>query len=128
MYYKMKKVFTSIRAKLFLSLCVIVLLIVTLSILLNNFVLEKFYVYNKKEGLKKVYSLVNEYYNQDYEQDYINSQLERISIKNDFDILIKNDSDENIYFSNKDFFSSILQFAIMSSRDFRDRDYFILEQ
>ena len=74
----MKKVFTSIRAKLFLSLCVIVLLIVTLSILLNNFVLEKFYVYNKKEGLKKVYSLVNEYYNQDYEQDYINSQLERI--------------------------------------------------
>lgn len=124
----MKKVFTSIRAKLFLSLCVIVLLIVTLSILLNNFVLEKFYVYNKKEGLKKVYSLVNEYYNQDYEQDYINSQLERISIKNDFDILIKNDSDENIYFSNKDFFSSILQFAIMSSRDFRDRDYVILEQ
>ena len=124
----MKKVFTSIRVKLFLSLCVIVLLIITFSILLNNFVLEKFYVYNKKEGLKKVYNLVNDYYNQDYEQDYINSQLERISIKNDFDILIKNDSDENIYFSNKDFFSSILQFTIMSSRDFRNKDNLILEQ
>lgn len=124
----MKKVFTSIRVKLFLSLCVIVLLIVTLSILLNNFVLEKYYVYNKKEGLKKVYSLVNDYYNQNYEQDYINSQLEKISIKNDFDILIKNDSDENIYFSNKDFFSSILEFTIMSSRDFRNRDNLILEQ
>lgn len=124
----MKKVFTSIRAKLFLSLCVIVLLIVIFSILLNNFVLEKFYVYNKKEGLKKVYSLINEYYNQDYEQDYINDQLEKISIKNDFDILIKNDSDENIYFSNKDFFSSILQFTIMSARNFRNQENNILEQ
>lgn len=124
----MKKVFTSIRAKLFISLCVIVLSIITFLILLNNFVLEQFYLYNKEEGLKKVYNIINEYYNQGYSQDYINEQLEKVAIKNDFDILIKNNLNESIYISNKDFFSNILQITITPYRDFKNKENNILEK
>ena len=116
------KIFTSIRTKLFISLCIIVLSIISFLILLNNFVLEKFYLYNKENTLKNVYSLVNDYYNNGYDQDYINSELEEISIKNDFDILIKNNADENIYISNKDFFSNIFQMTIITSKAFRYQD------
>ena len=38
------RIFKSIRNKLFASLCVIVLLIITFLIILNNFVLGKFYL------------------------------------------------------------------------------------
>ena len=110
------KIFQSIRMKLFLSLCVIVLLIVSSLILLNNFVLEKFYLYNKKQNLKSAYNIINQYY-KDENQDDISSELEKIAIKNDFDILIKNNENENIYISSKDFYSGIVQMTIMSSKN-----------
>ena len=45
-----------------------------------------------------------------------NKELEKISIKNDFDILIKNDEDNNIYISSKDFFTGILQISMIASK------------
>ena len=111
------KLFRSIRVKLFASLCIIVLLIISSLILLNNFILGRFYLYNKKNSLKSAYLSINEYYNKEYSQEAINSELEKISVRNDFDILIKNDYNENIYFSNKDFFSSIWQITMMTARN-----------
>lgn len=122
---KIRGLFTSIRTKLFLSLCVIVFLIIFFLILLNNFVLGRFYLFNKEKNLRDVYSLINEYYNESYSQNSINDELEKIAIKNDFDILIKNNYNENIYISNKDFFSGILQMTIMTNRINKDD---ILEQ
>lgn len=115
---KMKnlKVFTSIRTKLFISLCVIVLLIIFSLILLNNFVLGKFYLFNKKEKLNDLYTLINYYYNNEYSQEDIDKELEKISIKNDFDILIKNNNDSNIYISSKDFYTGILQISMIASK------------
>ena len=107
----MKKVFTSIRTKLFLSLCIIVLSIITLLIILNNFVLEKFYLFNKESTLKTVCSIIDEFYSKSYSQSEINEELEKIAIKNDFDILIKNTNNENIYISNKDFYSGVIQMS-----------------
>ena len=49
-------------------------------------------------------------------QEEINKELEKISIKNDFDILIKNDEDSNIYISSKDFFTGILQISMIASK------------
>lgn len=121
------KIFKSIRIKLFASLCIIVLLIITSLIILNNTVLSKFYLYNKKNNLKFAYTLINEYYNNSYSQDEINAELEKISVKNDFDILIKNDYNENIYISNKDFFAGILQMTMMTSKSNRNKGN-ILEQ
>lgn len=123
----MKKVFTSIRMKLFLSLCIIVLSIITLLIILNNFVLEDFYLYNKQTTLKTVCNLVDDYYSKLYSQNDINRELEKIAIRNNFDILIKNTINENIYISNKDFFSGFFQMSIMAARNMRE-DYRVLQE
>ena len=123
----MKKVFTSIRTKLFLSLCIIVLSIITLLIILNNFVLEDFYLYNKQTTLKTVCRIVDDYYAKSYSQSDINKELEKISIRNNFDILIKNTNNENIYISNKDFFSGFFQMSIMASRNLRE-EYRVLQE
>lgn len=110
------RIFKSIRNKLFASLCVIVLLIITFLIILNNFVLGKFYLYNKKKNLKVAYSSINELYNDESSEETINAELDRISIKNDFDILIKDEYNDSVYISNKDFFSGLLQMNIMTAR------------
>ena len=88
------KYFKSIRTRLFLSLCIIVFAIIATLILLNNFVLKRFYEYNKEKQLKAVYNVINNYYN------------------NHFDILIKSDENVSIYSSNKDFYSSLGEFAL----------------
>ena len=125
---KVRKTFTSIRTKLFLSLCVIVILTITVLIVLNNFVLEKYYLHNKEKTLIKVYEAVNNFYDSGYEQNYINKQLEGISIKNDFDIIIRNKNDESIYISSKDFFSNIVQMQIMVEKSLREQNSHILKQ
>ncbi len=124
---KVKNIFTSIRTKLFLSLCIIVLSIITLLIILNNFVLEDFYLFNKERNLKTACIIVDELYNRGLSQDDIEVELEKISIRNDFDILIRNKENENIYFSNKDFFSGFLEMSLMTS-SIRRNDYKILKQ
>ena len=115
---KERQAFKSIRVKLFASLCIIVLSIVFLLILLNNFVLEDFYLVNKKNTLKSVYTVVNQDYKNSHTQEEINEKLEKIAIKNDFDIIIKNEYDENIYKSNKDFFTNLLQTTLLTSKEY----------
>ena len=111
------RIFKSIRNKLFVSLCVIVLLIISFLIILNNFVLGKFYLYNKKKNLKIAYSIINELYNNnDSSEEIIESELDRISIKNDFDILIKDEYNQSIYISSKDFFSGLIQMNMLTAR------------
>lgn len=121
------KIFKSIRMKLFLSLCIIVLAIIFSLIVVNNFVFGKFYLYNKKNNLKIAYNIINAHYNNSYSQEDINSELEKISIKNDFDILIKNDYDENVYISSKDFFTGLLQMSMMTSKNNLKKDN-VIEQ
>ena len=116
-----------VRTKLFLSLCIIVFSIIALLIILNNFVLEKFYLMNKEKTLKTVCRAIDDYYSNGNSQNEINVELEKISIKYDFDILIRNTDGENIYISNKDFYSGVIQMSIMTSKSMRD-EYKILQE
>ena len=125
---KIRKIFTSIRTKLFLSLCIIVSSIVLFLIILNNFVLESFYIYNKESTLKSVYYLINEYYNNSYNQSSIDRELEKIAVKNNFDILIKSKDNQSIYTSNKDFYNSIREMLILSSRNSQEEDIILDKQ
>mgnify|MGYP004464505505 CR=1 FL=1 len=117
---KMKKinnVLKSVRVKLFLTLSTVILLIIVFLILVNNFIFGQFYLYSKTKSLKSVYQIVNDYYsNSSNSDENIESQLEKIAIKNNFDILIKNDQDVNVYTSNKDFFSTLGQMSEMTSK------------
>ena len=46
----------SVRVKLFLILCLVVLSIIAFLILVNSFVLEKYYQYTKSNNLKSTYA------------------------------------------------------------------------
>ena len=115
----MKKIgiFKSIRTKLFLSLCIIVLSIIAALILLNNFVLRDFYEYNKEKQLINVYEIINEYYNEENNNNDLAQELDKISINNNFDILIRNNENVSVYSSNKDFYHTIgeITFSIINN-------------
>ena len=106
------KYFKSIKTRLFLSLCIIVVSIIAVLIILNNFVLKQFYEFNKKKQLIDVYYVINNYYNSDDKETSISDELDKISLKNSFNILIKNNIGNTIYSSNTDFYSAIEDLAI----------------
>lgn len=107
--------FKSIKIKLFISLCIVVIAIVVLLILLNNFVLSAFYQYSKVASLKSVFKQINEYYNSDSTMN-INDELDKIAINNNFDILIRSNDNISIYTSNKDFYSAIASIYSQANR------------
>lgn len=113
---KIKKALKSVRVKLFLTLSAVILIIIIFLIILNNFVLGTFYTYTKTKALKSVYKIVNDYYNNQNTDINMESELEKIAIKNGFDILIRNNQNINIYTSSKEFFSTIGQMNEMANR------------
>lgn len=113
---KTKNALKSVRAKLFFTLSMVIVLIIIFLILVNNLVFSQFYLYSKTKALKAVYEIVNNYYKDENNNIDLESQLEKIAIKNNFDILIKNNQNVNVYTSNKDFFSTLGQMNEMTSR------------
>ena len=112
---KIRNALKSVRIKLFITLSLVILLIILFLILVNNFVFGQFYLYSKTKALKSVYQVVNSYYNNN-ENGNLEEELEKIAIQNNFDILIRNDQNVNIYTSNKDFFSTLGQMSEMTDR------------
>ncbi len=97
----------SVRGKLFFTLCVVVLSIILFLIIVNSVVLEKYYQYAKSNQLKNVFKTINSYYRGEIQINDIEDELDQISIKNNFDIIIKNSQNTVVYMSNKDFLSNI---------------------
>lgn len=107
----LKEKLKSVRVRLFLSLCVVVAIIVLFLIVINSAVLESFYLYSKINSVKLAYEKINSYYNilEENPNALINieEELERISSKNDFDILIVNNQNILIFSSDKSLSSTI---------------------
>ena len=103
---KIKNALKSVRVKLFMTLSSVVLLIILFLILVNNLVFGQYVLYNKTNALKAVYEKINSYYLNSQQAD-LEEQLEKIAINNNFDILIKNNQNINVYTSSKDFFSTL---------------------
>ena len=104
---KIKEIFSSVKVKLFFTLSLTVLLIIIFLIIVNSFLLENFYLYNKKKTLKSVYETINSYYSNPIQDALIEKELEKISVANNFDILIKDNNGINVYTTNKSFTSVI---------------------
>lgn len=98
-----EEITSSVKIKLFLTLSLTILLVIIFLIILNNFALENFYLYNKQETLKSVYNKINDYYNNSSHYGNIETELEKISVRNNFDILIKDNNGINVYTTNKNF-------------------------
>ena len=104
---EIEEAFSSVKVKLFFTLSLTILLIIIFLIIVNNFLLENFYLYSKQKTLKSVYETINNYYLNPAQYTNIETELERISVKNNFDILIKDNNGINVYTTNKSFSSVI---------------------
>ena len=102
---KLKNKFHTIRTKLFLTLTITIAIIICLLVVTNSIVLERYYIHSKQEELMSAYKLINAYYNGDNNEQNMEVELEKMELKNNFDILIK--IDNTIYASSRDFVSSL---------------------
>ena len=100
-----KKVFKSVRAKLFFTLCVVILMLIGFFIIINNAVLEALYYYNKKESTLETYNYINENLPKilEEEKEKYELELEKIAINNNFEILIIGTDNNLVYSTNKNF-------------------------
>ena len=65
-----------------------------------------FYIYSKTATIKQVYQKVNNYYASENPNINLETELKKIAYKNNFDILIKTDTNLIIFTSDKEFLSS----------------------
>ena len=113
----LKEKFKSVRMRLFLTLCITLIIIIAFLIIVNNVVLERFYLYSKQKTLLKAYEVINNYYMNQSEDVDIELELERIHISNNFDIMIKSENDINIYTTNRNFLATIKEQSIGNMKD-----------
>ena len=101
----LKKVFKSVRAKLFFTLCVVILMLIGFFIIINNAVLEALYYYSKKESTLETYNYINENLSKilEEEKEKYELELEKIAINNNFEILIIGTDNNLVYSTNKNF-------------------------
>lgn len=112
----------SVRVRLFLTLGISVVLIILFLILLNNIILETFYIYSKRNTLISVYKTVNNFYNQANDNINIEEELRKIALEYNFDLLLKTDSGISIYTTDKDLFSTIDEINSMSKNRIIDKE------
>lgn len=103
---EIKLKFKSVRFKLFFTMCVVILVIILSLVLINSIILENFYIYSKTATIKQVYQKVNDYYNTENTNVDLETELKKIAYKNNFDILIKTDTNLIIFTSDREFLSS----------------------
>ena len=115
----------SIRLRLFLALSVVVCLIITFLIIVNNVILETFYLYAKINTLEGVFSQINSYTAKAYNIAEFEEQLEQISINNSFDIIVKTGDNVTIYSTTKDYIGMLKEFGKFTP--FNNKDYYIKE-
>ena len=104
---KLKEKLKSVRFRLFLILCIVIMLLVICLVTINSLVLENFYIYSKTNTIKEIYNKINNYYKDPDLQINLESELKKIAFRNNFDILIQSDTDLILFSTNKDFLASI---------------------
>lgn len=94
----------SVRVKLFLIMTIMLIFIIIFLMLANTFMIERYYLYSKKDKLLQAYETINKYItSSDFTNSEIELELERIAINNNFSIIITDKNNISIYASNKDY-------------------------
>lgn len=115
----------SVQSRLFLSLCIVVCLIIVFLIIVNSFILESFYLYSKINSLEGVYNQINSYTSKVYNIAEFEEQLEKISINNNFDIIVKTSDNITIYSTTKDYIGMLKEFGKITP--YNNKDYYVEE-
>lgn len=112
----------TIRIKVSVTLCVTIAIIILFLVIVNSIVLETYYRYSKEAELMSVYNTINNYYNGTTTSKDIEIELEKLSLSNNFDILIKTDTGG--YVSSRDFYASLKN----ELQDEKNKDQDILDK
>ena len=91
-----KNILKSVRAKLFITLCIVIIMIIAFFVIINNAVLEALYYYNKKEASLNTYNYINENIPKEFSEEdkkRFEIELEKIAENNNFEILILDNSE-----------------------------------
>ena len=102
-----KEKFKSVRFRLFAVLCAVVIFLVLCLILVNSAVLKNFYVYSKTNTVKDLYDKINNYYADPNLNINLENELSKSAFINNFDILIKTDTDLILFSTDRDFLASL---------------------
>lgn len=94
----------SVKVKLLLSMTMLIVFMVFFMIFANTFLIEKFYLHSKKDNLIQAYNEINNYMSfSGADSNEIELQLERIGITHNFNIIITDENNSNIYSSSIDY-------------------------
>ena len=100
-----KKILKSVRAKLFLTLSIVIFMIIIFFVIINNAVLEALNYYLKKDAMLNTYNYINsnipKTLNANEKETYA-LELEKIAVNNNFEIVILN-GEETVYITSKNF-------------------------
>ena len=114
---KLRNIHNSVRYKLFITLAIAVIMIIAFLILLNNIVLESFYLYSKQGTLIKIFDEVNEAYNTSQPEKSIRNMLSNYALRNGYDIMLETQDGINLYTSNENFIETMNSMNILNSQD-----------
>ena len=103
---KINKAFKSIRFRLFGTLCISIVLIIFCLVIINNVVLETFYLYTKTNTAINISKNINSYYNGILTYN-INDKLREQERTNNIDILILDDNFNVEYCSNQEIIENV---------------------
>jgi len=93
----------SVRVKLFFMMTFSIMAIILMLIFVNSFIIESYYLNYKKDRLLSSYEKINKYLYSDMSNSTTELEIEKIAISNNFNILITNNRNINIYNSSKYF-------------------------
>lgn len=96
--------FRSVRTKLFATIVIVFMCILIIVVLLNSVILKIFYIFSKVNVIKSVYAQLNQYYQGGNEESLdLEAELEKVATRNEFDIVIKTDTNIVSYTTDKSF-------------------------
>lgn len=111
----MKKIFNSVRAKLSITLCIVIIMIIGFLVIVNRVILETIYYNSKKNSSLETYEYIKKNVG-DTVEEKIKQELEKIALNNNFDILIIKD--------NQDLFSTSGNF-LPNFNDLKEVNYVV---
>ncbi len=117
--------FHSVRTKLFATIVMVFMCILIVVVLLNSVILKTFYTISKVQTIKRVYLQLNQYY-QGKEDDgkilNLEEELEKVATRNEFDIIIKTDTNLVSYTTDKNFLNAARKIEVIQSYMKADRE------
>ena len=83
----MKNILNSVRAKLCITICIVIIMIISFLVIVNRVILETLYYNSKKNSSLETYEYIKQNVGDTIEEE-TKQQLEKIALNNNFDILI----------------------------------------